>query len=227
MRAEDWPSAAVVADNLMSLEQLTKYVDNIVPAYDYLNDIDTVYRIRYFAFINEKSEYIEKIAIRNRLRYLLARRLIRNNKLIQALAYIPVELRQFLKNLIYYSNRIDNTKLSNNERALSAYNAARIIRWHGMELLGTELWPDYQCLGGAFNYFSISPDWAKKRGLNEIANIAKNHAPKPNRRFHYRFKACNVMRKCLKLAEDDNLKLLANLAIGYWLYRKYPKEADP
>lgn len=239
IRADDWPSAAVVADNLIPLNDLKKYVDSNVPDYFYEtfnNNVKKGFDRRTCRIIWESNTYktqaqantynAEK-GIKNQLRYLLARRLVRNKKLGTAIPYIPVDLFKPLQSLEYYSRRLKNKKLDNDERALAAYNAARIMRWYGMSLSGTELWPDYQYLGGYFNYFSISRNWAEKRNLEEIEKIAKKNAPTPNRRFHYRFKACKLMEECIALAENEDLKLLANLAAGYWLYKKYPKEADP
>ena len=221
IRAEDWPSAAIVAEKLMSQKELIDYVDINAPKYN-SNVTKTFYYEEESAL--PKSEHKE--LIQNKLRHLLARRLVRKYNFKKAMEYIPPNLLPKLKQLEYYLGQTNNRSLSNNNRALASYNAARIMRWYGMSLCGTELWPDYQYCDGDFENIFFFPEWAKERKMKEIAKIAEKHTPE-KRRFHYRFKACDIMRKSLEFAENDDLKLLANLAIGYWLYKKHPKEADP
>ena len=220
IRAEDWLSTALVAEKLMSIKELTEYVDRRAPEYN-KKLLSTIYTDIYTS-----EEDTEKPLLYNNLRYLLARRLVRNNMLQSAITYMPPSLIPKLKELNHYIKQYNNRSLSNNQRAAGAYNAARIMRWYGMSLSGTELWPDYHYCEGEYDQITISPNWSKVRKMKELTEIAEKHSPE-KRRFHYRFQACRLMQEASKLSENRRLKFLANLAAGYWLYKKYPKTADP
>ena len=228
IRAEDWQSAATVADTLISIEDLEKYVNHYAPEYTKWEMNKKDLDLLKYNFIYQQNLVGKKMhkMMMNRIRYLYARRLVRVNNRDKAVRYMPENLRQPLKNLIYYLDQGVNNKLSSDQRAIADYNAARLMRWYGMSLSGTELWPDYQYVNGAYDSTSIPQKWAEKYKKAGIDEIEKQNFPQPPKRFHYRFKAFNLMRKAINEASSSNIKLFGNIVLGYWLHSKYPQEAN-
>jgi hypothetical protein len=236
--AEDWASSAEVAEKLMPINDLINYVDKVVPEYKKINYPETT-TPKIFPTYSNMINYLEsntpystrlefpiKQYSKNNLRYLLARRLMREGKYKMALKYMPPNLTNTMKKLITLNSQINNKDLPANERALAAYNLAKIMRWYGMSLSGTEFYPDYFFTNGTYDNAVIPNNWAKKRGLNAIVQIMEKNLPTYNIRFHYKFEAVDILNKCINLTDNRELKFFANLLAGDWLYMKYPKKAD-
>jgi len=223
---------------------------------------------------------IETPLLHNALKYLLARRLVRNEDWDKAIEYMPTNFKRWwyekdahgrqyedisprgqLKKLYGYLQKTKNKRLSNKERAMNYYEAALIMRKYGMELVGTELDPDWFVFNGQFAYddtaeqrFGIMneerqkyyKDWydekieqakIKRKEIEKERNFfagskdeeerVLSSLPKPAKRFHYRYKASDLMWKAAMLLPDNNeLKSKALCIGGSYIKIKDPETAD-
>ena len=149
----------------------------------------------------------------------------------------------------------NNHSESGDERALCLYNAAKIMRWYGMELCGTQSAPDDAPLGqwGIDADFEDCPNCKYDPETDRWAVVCKEHqraygylsasseelrdmayypgekhvaaAPR-NQRFHYRYRAAELARQAADLAQDEDLRALANLFGGECLRIRTPRKAD-
>lgn len=126
-------------------------------------------------------------------------------------------------------------------RAEQLFAAAKLTREQGMELLGTETAPDWHIFEGMFElpgYWGPRTRWEgpaiKKFGEgsapvpekladelervlaaseNEKQRIAES-APKPNRRFHYRAVAADLMWQAAQLLPNNDVETMRALYLG-------------
>src|SRR5205085_1189090 len=84
------------------------------------------------------------------IRYLLARRLTRMGRWVEAGDYYPADVRGTFDEYIAAIRAGSDLLLSKDERGESLWAAAQIARKWGMELMGTELEPDFFCHGGRY-----------------------------------------------------------------------------
>jgi len=173
IRAGAWTDAAYLADNIIPLDELRKYVDanstreitriasNITNSNDSWWGSDPWIYGWYEPelYRSPKSDPPPDPVITQRayLRYLLGRRLIREGKASFAAEYLPSELTNDTRILAAMITEANDAKRPSNERAMANYNAARILRWRGIELSGTELFPDSRFSQGQF-FFGVNPN---------------------------------------------------------------------
>ncbi len=165
------------------------------------------------------------------LRYLYARRLIREGYADRAYPYLPPELHPWLEELLV------NDRLGNDEsqpagvRAEAFWRAARIVRHLGLELMGTELWPDARIFRGRHSF--EPPDlgetaWAFPwpRHPEELPR-KRAHLAEPGHRFHYRTVALGHAWAAAELMPDhDDLTALRLAQAGSWVKVEHPEQAD-
>jgi hypothetical protein len=187
--------------------------------------------------------------IYDRLCYLLARRFVRDNRWEKAKEYLPVEWRRWenwhkketnpKEILGIYLKNISSAKdshLPKRERAKKYFEAARLMRKYGIELMGTELDPDWFYFNGGY----VPGNYTKRRfgeysqgeigllkGSRDEQKKVLNSLPNPNKRFHYRYYAAELMWKCAELLPDnDHLLAQALYEGGNFLKLRDPKYAD-
>ncbi len=189
IRAGAWTDAAYLADNIIPLPELQKYVDAITTpeiANITLRIItggkewwwrDEILYAQYNAYLREKratpwpDTATAQFAY---LRYLLGRRLIREGEPARATDYLPLDLRDDVRRYTAALATGDNPKLAPIDRALACYNAARILRWRGMEISGTEMLPDSRFSQGQY-FFGVNPHAAFRNILPTLTYINNNH----------------------------------------------------
>src|SRR5437763_2077635 len=132
-----WNDAAFVAERVLTAGELKQYVDALPPTEP----------------PKEGEDYNAK------LRYLLGRRLVREDRYAEAAPYLPKPYDKVLEKYVKVLQDGANEKLSKTERAHAWFTAAWIARYDGMELMGTEVAPDAFTDSGAFEF----PDLAKQR----------------------------------------------------------------
>lgn len=154
----------------------------------------------------------------DRLRYLLARRMVRDGLYDEALAYFPEPAdprfgdAQAREHARQYGEAIDaaDSAWTDVGRAQSLYAAAVIARRNGMDIMGYEQGPDWTDNGGTFSWGSgrTTPDWSyppapppptpEARAAKDLAGAYVSNdergryaasEAKPFRRFHYRYVA--------------------------------------
>jgi hypothetical protein len=178
-----WLDSAVVAERVLSLDELKTYVDAEVsaPAPATGGDLDN-YRPRPVAA---------------RLRELLGRRLLRAERYAEAPAYFASpQLQQAARD--YGAARTAGAQgWDRTSRAQALYAAAVLARQQGMELLGYEMSPDFAFAGGSY---SLDNHYWEPFGPPPAANLANAaeaqrqaaSQAQPNQRFHYRAVAAEL-----------------------------------
>ena len=255
IRASAWIDAAYVAETLVSLDELRKYVDaastpeivrlcaNLVTPSGYWSPCDDPYA----AFYDADLENAKKLTLahtdstdRQRvfLRYLLGRRLVREGHASQAAPYLPAQFQTDAKRLAVDLATSKNEHLPADTRAVACYNAARILRWRGMELTGTELLPDTRFENGCY-FFGVNPNPIFRGilpvqtfinrsagGVPPVLTFTQIRQAPPIIRFHYRLRAADLMLQAAALTTSPKLKAMALHIGGSWLRFRDRDSAD-
>ena len=185
LRSSYWMDAAYVAERVMTTDEFKDYVDRNWPA---------VSGSRKEPPYEDGYHYGEnKPTMRQDIRYLLARRLARDGRYTEAGNYYPKEWTQNFDALVAALKTGRDVDVPPAKRAEALMIAAFITRTNGMELLGTELAPDWFIEAGDFEYGVTWEKRAKTRtnakinvaSLDEIERGQTHHAD-PEERWHYR-----------------------------------------
>ncbi len=213
-----WNDAAFVAERVLTTKELKQYVDALPET----------------SAPKEGEDYNAK------LKYLLGRRLVREDRYAEAGPYLSPPYDKVLEKYVKALKDGANEKLSKIERAHAWFTAAWLARYDGMELMGTEVAPDAFADSGAFEF----PDLAKQRrsgsyqqvSYDKDGNEQKKNLPialkasqkeiqrltankiEPDIRFHYRLIAGALAIKAAALLPDNSEELadVVNQA-GLWV----------
>jgi hypothetical protein len=213
-----WGDAAFVAERILTADELKAFVDRQpVPQGkppEGSNDFPIV-----------------------RLRYLLGRRLVREDRYNEAAQYLKPPYDKILAEYVKALDAGANEKLPKRERARAWFKAAWLARYDGMEIMGTEGAPDGFSEGGDFEV----PDLAKQQqtGFYEGPDETDEKTPKhpivlkpskeelqrlsktkisPDLRFHYRVIAGALAVRAADLLEDNTEELADVLnTAGLWV----------
>ncbi|MDR1076222.1 MAG: hypothetical protein LBL59_08015 [Xanthomonadaceae bacterium] len=184
--------ASYVAERVLTLDELKSFVDDQVKATP--------------APEANSENYYSALPYRDRLRWLLARRLLRAGHYREALPYFPatadprtgfgmslkepeLDLREQAR---AYAEAVDKSRSAWTDigKAEAMYAAAVIARRYGMELMGFEQSPDYADTGGNIGISGHSADDLKGMFVTEEERQRFNASiARPDLRFHYRFVA--------------------------------------
>ena len=216
--------AAYVAERVLSVDELESYVKQVA------NDAELNQRDR-----GDTRREIGGFSKTDWLRYLLARRLARLKQWDRARPYYPERWRQTLDAFRGHLALGGNENLPDRRRAEHLFRAAKLARHKGMELMGTEFEPDWSSWGGNYQLgeatkkrFEDKPPppgvssrlMAAVTGTSDEKQRTRRHAPSPDRRWHYRTYAAELMWRAAKLAPDnDDLTALALWHGGVWVGR--------
>jgi hypothetical protein len=184
---------------------------------------------------NEKygQSEVSPVLLRTQIRYLLARRLMRSLRGDEAREYYPPEwMPQYLA-LVQFLRTGWDEALPADQRAKALFQAAIITRTNGMELIGTEVEPDWHIHSGNFEE-GVS---VATRATNENAKVlvasedelsrATQHNADPEMRFHYRYQAAAFAWEAAKLMPnnfEDAARMLCTAGGGIRI--RDPKTAD-
>jgi len=226
LRDDLWMDAAYIAERVLSADEIKTYVDAHFPASSLKPEL-------HVSDGNDGSMCREDQTRMPRLiRHLLARRLARLGRWKEARDYYPADVRTIFDDYIAAIRSGNNKKLSDSERATAFMKAARLAHDNGMEMLGTELDPDFFCFGGNFGGDSTNtfPIGDRKKltapSDDELARYKAN-APDDPRRFHYRYTAAEHAWSAAQLMPDDTDETAVVLnEAGCWLKDRNPKFAD-
>ena len=223
-----------IAENLMTLSELTVFADSVS------------------GDLNSEDQEIRQAA--QSIRHMTARRAFRENKFDIARKYLPEEYKGILDLYLAFIHASKDVSKSFDSLALNLYNAARIMRWYGMELCGTQGAPDAFPDGawGISADFEDCPDCKYDPKTDRWTTVCMKHkedckyatgqfwtrtdifhTPEPgrspvprNQRFHYRYRAAELAKQAGDLAQDEDLRALANLFGGECLRYRAPRKAD-
>jgi LysM domain len=225
LRAGFWEDAAYVAERVLSGDELKRYVDTEWPT--------LVAKTNRVTASDATQSPLTNPLVAD-LRYLLARRLTREMRTQQAREYFPRKWQPRLDELIVALDNGWNENAPTEQRAKSFFAAAWIARTNGMELLGTELSPDWLLRGGGFEEGLTERDRSSNspnHRLNfasaaELQRATQKHAD-PEARFHYRYQAAFLAWEAAKLLPDNSDEKARVLCTGgSWLKRRDPDTAD-
>jgi hypothetical protein len=220
-RSQDiyWFDAATVAERVLTLDELKQYVDTQVPAPPALTR-------------QERDNYVP-LPVAAKLRNLLGRRLLREQRYDEAPAYFDnTELQAKAK--WYGALRNDaESKWWPTKRAFAYFHAATLARFDGMALLGYEMSPDYATFDGNYSLQSselkVGPLVAEEEVRRQQASAAR-----PDLRYHYRYVANEFASRAADNLPHTSQAFAAVLcAAAGWntgveeksaFYRRYVKE---
>lgn len=217
-----WPDAAYVAERVMKLEDLRPVVDRVAPPETALEKPSTHF-----------TDRLDPATCRSELRHLLARRLAREGRWEEAVAYMPPFLRTETRELGRLLQECEDASLSDRTRALALWEAAQRLRSRGMELVATELWPDQHIDLGqrpGEDPLAIRIDRPPATGVlptRRELEQAEASLPSPTLRYHYRYKAADLAwRAAALLPDQERLTSEVLWRAGRWLAVRDPKAAD-
>ncbi len=226
LRAGLWGDAAYVAERVLTTDELKRYVDSNWPAAERAVIAETE---------AEPQVVIARSATRGEdIRHLLARRLTREVRSREAREYYPAPWRSKHAELAAALDGgwDENAPPANRARAFVV--AAWIARTNGMELLGTELAPDWFIYGGNYDWgltwagraASTNGNQINRASESELARAAQPHVD-PDERFHYRYQAAFLAWEAAKLMPDNSDETARVLCTaGTWLKVRDPDTAD-
>jgi len=205
MKADSWNDGACVAEQLMPLNELVDFCNN-----------------------HCKDDKLDTFS--GKLRYLLARRLLRNYRLDDALKWFPAEKRKMAEDYVSLFRAGNDARKSRHDRAVALYNLGKMARVHGLVLLGTELAPDYAISDGDFEGCGLNDEWYKSflsveeyYERNSLARVVDRF---PQRRWHYRDDAVGFWARAALLTDDENLRVAALYLAFRSLRNARPEDAD-
>jgi hypothetical protein len=239
LRGGWWTDAAYVAERVLTVSELRAYVDKTwsaslaaqhnpdvpeIPPHQPDNTWDSL-----FAGIAPPPD--AKVAYD--LRNLLGRRLVREGKLAEARAYLPEKHRAALDDLSRSLAAGHDASRPAAERSQALFRAACLTRYHGLELLGTEIEPDWAMVDARYE---VTPLAARRKNSETYPLLGptaderqrvRQHSVKPETRFHYRYRGMNLALEAAKLlpAGEERARLLATA--GNWVEGVDPDGARP
>ena len=240
LRAGYWVDAAYVAERVLSVEELQSYVDRNWPAVAEEEKgvaLDGPQQDQATGVSGSSDESADDTQPRwktsQELRYLLARRLTRLHRGIEARDYYPAQWRPDFDALAAALKTGWDESRPAEQRAPALWEAAKLARHKGLELLGTEVEPDWHVHAGDFE----DGPTCRSRATNELAlrlvaskdelQRAAAHRADPEDRFHYRYQAAFLGWEAAKLMpnnSDDTARVLCTA--GSWLKNRDPDTAD-
>jgi hypothetical protein len=183
-----------------------------------------------------------------KLRYLLGRRLVREDRYAEAGQYLRPPYDKILEKYVKALHDGANDKLSKVDRARALFNAAWLTRHDGMELMGTEGAPDGFVEDGMFEIPDLAQQrqtgtykevrWTEKGQEEHIMPVILRPSKQererltrnkvvPDLRFHYRIIAAGLAIKAAALLPNDSEELadVVNHA-GLWVKDRDEKLGD-
>ncbi|MBK5532105.1 hypothetical protein JFT91_05705 [Pseudomonas sp. TH08] len=213
-----WFDAATVAERVLTVDELKRYVDENVPAPQ--------------EPVQEGQDHYEQQRSAEKLRNLLGRRLLREGHYADAVGYFQESLQNQAR--LYGEQRLKaDSAWWPTKRASALYNAAWTARDWGMDILGYEMAPDYATLGGNYSLESVE---LKVGPLISEAEVQRQKASQaqPDQRYHYRFVATELASRAADNLPHTSQAFAAVLcnAAGFnsslenqsALYQRYVKE---
>jgi len=223
LRSGYWLDAAYVAERVLTTRELKAYVDSHwPPPPDNPSQTDT----------KPSWDSTSTAGQSERLRYLLGRRLTRESQGVEATPYYPAEWQTQHRRFLTHLGIGEDATRDPLDRARNRFTAAWIARTNGLELLGTEVSPDWAIWSGSYE-FGPSPEERASLKAPHVPPTPKElarataHAPDPDRRFHYRYQAAFLAWDAAQWMPNNDPETAQMLyTAGLWLKARDPKTAD-
>ena len=225
VRGGFWLDAAYVAERVLTVDELSRYVDEGWPQPCASSGLPPFWESHPAFVCGDRGPL---------LRYLLARRLARDGRFSDALRYAPESLRESLQRLADHLTAGERGDRSGKDRAGDLFAAAGALRDQGKFLTATEVDPDW--LGLDLGNFEMdAPDAVRARlapgrlaspGTGELARATLSRA-QPYERFHYRYVAAELAWRAAELLPDGSDATAEVLCTGgSWLKFRDPGAAE-
>ncbi|TLJ02995.1 hypothetical protein [Escherichia sp. E4385] len=237
-----WADLADVGESVLTLQELKTFVDKNVPP--------PSQQLKPFNLQSSENDYDREysgyfvpptlIPTDVKLRALLARRFIRNGQYQQAVSYFDIpNYRKMAQQLADLMEKSQNNNINNQERAQAQYEAARLLRYNGIELVAYEMYPDYAITSGAYSTpYSYTNDsgWISEKENRRFANAVPD---KNNHFLHYRWQAAEWAGQSADLLHPKTQTWAAVLChaaswvryldpeTGALIYQRYVKNGKP
>ncbi len=239
LRGGYWTDAAYVAERVLTIDELRAYVDktwsaDLASQYDPdaegpVDDNGGVWGLTDAGLAPPPDARISYD-----VRYLLGRRLIQAGRHADARAYLPEPWKVPADALRQALATGRDEKRPAQERARSLFRAACLTRHQGLELLGTELEPDWRIWDGSYEPDSFAAARADVKlhqhlgpSKDEATRVARSRV-EPAKRFHYRYQGADLARSAAELLPDGSVEKADMMATaGTWLKNRDPKAAQP
>lgn len=171
---------------------------------------------------------------------LVARRLMREDQFEAAIEFfdgtVLLKAREYVKAMQLASD----PETSAYVRAQYYWDAAKIMRHHGMQLFGTELEPDFARFEGTFEWSSTSAERLKgyyygvSSSFYEISYVTDDERERlqktevrPNKRFHYRYRAIHLAELAAGLLPNNSEDAARIYVVaGSWVKLRDPQGAN-
>lgn len=219
-----WQDTAYIAERVLTVAELQQFVDEHVP-------VGT-------PKASSEWQYFGDTAPDTLIRHLLARRLMRAGDYAQAEAYwSDPSLRDIAQQYALARQQGQANWLSGLRqvlgwsdipRAQALFQAARIMRTHGLALFGFELAPDFQVYYGQFTGWPNTTPFVGAWSVPEAEQQRyAAHEAVPNRRFHYRYQAAEIANASADWLPVTSQAYAATLCHATtWLIHRDPEEAQ-
>jgi hypothetical protein len=226
LRAGFWDDAAYVAERVLTVDELLAYVqrewNGEVSEEPPQTETDP----------DRVIHDISPSSLQRKIRYLLGRRLTRLGRTREAGQFFPAEWQAQFQTFVQALDAGWDEAKPNDVRARAFFTAAVIARTNGLELIGTEVSPDWNTYGANYE----GADSARFR-TNENLQIlpasadeqqrAIQHGVDPDKRYHYRYHATALAWEAAKLMPDNSEETARVLCrAGTWLKYRDPSTAD-
>lgn len=169
-----WHDAATVAERVLTLDELKQFVDTQVPAPP--------------PTPKQPDAYYETLPIAAQVRELLGRRLLREGRYEEGWGYFDSPERQAIAKAYGEYRRSAESAWLPTRRAEAYYQAGKLARASGMEILGYEMGPDYHSLWGSYS-LEIPPVQAGPFVSADEVQRQQATIAAPDVRYHYRYLA--------------------------------------
>ncbi len=240
LKADLWEDAAFVAERVLTADELKTYVDQLPPP---PSPTPTPAPSDNVTYGRAQADSTTKI------RYLLGRRLVREDRYAEAIPYLPAPYNKVCEKYAQALKSGEDASLPKEARGKAFFTAAWIARYDGMEIMGTEVAPDSFLFSGDFQSNDLTAErlsgqfkrtWWELGGV-EKSEMKKNPLPStsmedkrlktnlidPDKRWHYRYIAAALAIKAAHFL-DDNTEELADAVntAGMWIKDLDDKKGD-
>ncbi|MFL6680800.1 MAG: hypothetical protein ACJ8IK_20845 [Burkholderiaceae bacterium] len=189
-----WMDLAYVAERVVTTDELKAFVDAHVPAGAPLTT--NTHDDEFDSHADDPT---------GQLRDLLARRLMRDGRIDEAMGYFHDPDKRWPNpraraQAVAYRHAMSEARAASSpiERARHTFAAARLVRADGLDLFGYELSPDAAVMQGNFEFQEQLPAVGPQATADEAQRVHATAAVPPGR-FHYRGRAALLAEK----AADD------------------------
>ncbi|MHA3772253.1 hypothetical protein ACXR0O_12030 [Verrucomicrobiota bacterium sgz303538] len=256
LAANHWQDAAYIAERVLTIEELRTFLKAEYaavpesPKPEPGKEGADEEKVHYD--FDHTPETVEDTT--RQLRWLLARRLVRGGRFVEAQPLFPVEWRPVIDRYATALKLGNATSKPKAARANALWEAAQVARKNGMELMGTEMEPDAFIWDGQFEEEPVAQErlngtYLSNGADDEVSQNEGDEAPKvrplvipsspderrrlakhgitPDTRFHYRYLAADLAWRAAKLMPDNNEETARVLnTAGLWLMARDEDAAD-